>query len=176
MLVAGSLYLAYVFSYLYLWTVSPQAWPSSPAAGLPEWTWPAVSAALLAASGAGVLAARRAFSGSSRPGAGFVLFLIMAAAALCMSLAAEVAGHWLADLRPTQSSYGAMVYMAAFLQFELVATLAVMAVFLIARVAAGRLSGVRRVTFDNTALLWLYAVGQGLLGLLLVHGFPRLVG
>ena len=27
MLVAGSLYLAYVFSYLYLWTVSPQVWP-----------------------------------------------------------------------------------------------------------------------------------------------------
>ena len=27
LLVAGSLYLAYVFSYLYLWTVSPQVWP-----------------------------------------------------------------------------------------------------------------------------------------------------
>ena len=32
LLVAGSLYLAYVFSYLYLWTVSPQVWPTDPAA------------------------------------------------------------------------------------------------------------------------------------------------
>jgi cytochrome c oxidase subunit I+III len=174
MLVAGSLYLAYVFSYLYLWTVSPQVWAPQ-AAGLPEWTWPIASAALLAASGAAVLAAGRALS-RRRPGATFAVLLVLAAAALCLSVASEVAGHWLSGLRPATSGYGAMVYMAAFLQFELAVTLVVMALFVLARLAAGRLSGVRRVTFDNTALLWLYTVGQGLLGLLLVHGFPRLVG
>jgi hypothetical protein len=74
MLVAGSLYLTYVFSYLYLWTVSPEVWPvAQAAAGLPEWTWSIASAALLAASGAGVLAASRALSGSGRPGAGFAV-------------------------------------------------------------------------------------------------------
>jgi hypothetical protein len=52
--------------------------------------------------------------------------------------------------------------MAAFLQVELVAPLVVMTLFVLARQAAGRLSDVRRVTFDNTALLWLYTVGQGL--------------
>jgi hypothetical protein len=31
-----------------------------------------------------------------------------------------------------------------------------------------------RVVFDNLSLLWHYAVGQGLFGLLLVHGFPRI--
>jgi cytochrome c oxidase subunit I+III len=175
-LVAGSLYLAYVFSYLYLWTVSPQVWPSSLAAGLPEWTWPVASAALLTASGAVVFAASRVLSASGRPGAGFALLVALAALALCLSLVAEVAGHWSTGLRPTTNSYGAMVYMAAFLQIELVASLMVMALFLLARMAAGRLSAVRRVTFDNTALLWLYTVGQGLLGVLLVHGFPRLVG
>jgi cytochrome c oxidase subunit I+III len=48
--------------------------------------------------------------------------------------------------------------------------------FLLARLFVGRIDAVRRVTFDNLALLWHYAVGQGLLGLLLLHGFPRLVG
>ena len=175
MLVAGSLYLAYVFSYLYLWTVSPQVWPLQ-AAELPEATWPMASAALLVASGVAVFAARRALSRSGRPGAAFAVLLVLGAAALGLSLAAELAGHWLSGLRPATSGYGAMVYMAAFLQFELVATLVVMALFVLARQAAGRLSGVRRVTFDNTALLWLYTIGQGLFGLLLVHGFPRLVG
>jgi cytochrome c oxidase subunit I+III len=51
-----------------------------------------------------------------------------------------------------------------------------MALFVLARLAARRLDGIRRVTFDNTALLWYYSVVQGLFGLLLVHGFPRLVG
>ena len=31
------------------------------------------------------------------------------------------------------------------------------------------------MTFDNLRLFWLYAAGQGLFGLLLVHGFPRIV-
>ena len=177
MLVAGSLYLAYVFSYLYLWTISPQVWPPAQvSAGLPEWTWPVASAALLVASGASVLAASRTLPASGRSGVVFALLVVLAATALCLSLVAEVYGHWLAGVRPTSSSYGAMVYMAAFLQLELVAALVVMSLFLLARLAARRLSGTRRVSFDNTALLWLYAVGQGLLGLLLVHGFPRLVG
>jgi hypothetical protein len=31
----------------------------------------------------------------------------------------------------------------------------------------------RRVTFDNTRLFWHYMVGQGLAGILLVHGASR---
>ena len=69
-----------------------------------------------------------------------------------------------------------MTYMAAFLQLQLVAPLVVMAFFVLARLFAGRLDRTRRVTFDNMALLWLYAVGQGLFGLLLIHGFPRIIG
>jgi cytochrome c oxidase subunit I+III len=69
-----------------------------------------------------------------------------------------------------------MVYMASFLQLELVLPLFVMTGFVLARWFAGRLDGIRRVTFDNLSLFWHYSVGQGLLGLLLVHGFPRLVG
>src|SRR5690606_10197556 len=53
LLVAASLYLAYVFSYLYLWTVSPAVWPDS--SYLPSATWPLAAAALLLAS-SGLLA------------------------------------------------------------------------------------------------------------------------
>ena len=48
LLVAGSLYLAFVFSYLYLWTVSPQVWPRP--GQLPSGSWPLMSGLLLAAS------------------------------------------------------------------------------------------------------------------------------
>jgi cytochrome c oxidase subunit I+III len=50
-----------------------------------------------------------------------------------------------------------------------------MGLFVIARYLTGRLDEARRVTFDNTAILWHFAVVQGIVGLLLVHGFPRLV-
>jgi cytochrome c oxidase subunit I+III len=35
---------------------------------------------------------------------------------------------------------------------------------------------VRRNVYDNLALLWHYGTAQGLLGLALIHGFPRMVG
>jgi cytochrome c oxidase subunit I+III len=69
-----------------------------------------------------------------------------------------------------------MVYMAAFLQAQLTLTALIMAGFAIARSLAGRLDRKRRVVFDNLGLLYHYTVGQGLLGLLLMHGFPRLAG
>jgi cytochrome c oxidase subunit I+III len=100
----------------------------------------------------------------------------LAAALLCAALAVELAGHWKAGVRPQVSSYAALVYLAAFLQLEVVAALVVMASFVLARLIARRLDDVRSVTFDNTALLWHYAAAQGLLGLLLVHGFPRVAG
>jgi cytochrome c oxidase subunit I+III len=34
----------------------------------------------------------------------------------------------------------------------------------------------RRGTYENTAIFLYYAAGQGLVGLLLVHGFPRMIG
>jgi cytochrome c oxidase subunit I+III len=51
----------------------------------------------------------------------------------------------------------------------------IMSLFTVARYAAGKLDSVRRLSFDNTALLGWYGAGQGLLGLVLVHGFPRLL-
>ena len=37
------------------------------------------------------------------------------------------------------------------------------------------IDGTRRLTFDNTVLFWLYTAGQGAAGIVLLHGFPRLL-
>jgi cytochrome c oxidase subunit I+III len=50
-----------------------------------------------------------------------------------------------------------------------------MGLYTIARWWAGLLNPIRRATFDNTMLFWHYATVQGLVGLALAHGFPRLL-
>jgi cytochrome c oxidase subunit I+III len=47
--------------------------------------------------------------------------------------------------------------------------------FVLARAMKGMVNSVRRVTFDNARLLFHYTAAQSLIGLALVHGFPRLV-
>ncbi len=172
LLVAGSLYLSYVFSYLYLWTVSPQVWPSASSPELrahsPFW-----SAALLIAASAAVFAARRALARAW--GAAFVLCILLALAATGLSLSLEIWDHWQSGLRPSASGYGAMVYANSFLQAQIVVAVAVTAAFVLARYATGKLDNIRRVTFDNLELFWQYSIGQSLLGLALIHGFPRLI-
>jgi len=79
-------------------------------------------------------------------------------------------------LSPSAHAYGAVVYAIMSLQIFFVLTTLVMGIYTIARWLAGKLDSVRRTTFDNTMLFWYYTVGQGLVGLLVVHGFPRLTG
>ena len=174
LLVAGSLYLAYVFSYLYLWTASPQVWPKAGAQNLPMLGWPAVSAVLLLVSSAAILGAGRVLS--DRTASRLIALIVVAILTLIASLGTEFFGQWQTGLRPQGSGYAAMVYLSSFLQLQLALPLIAMSGFVLARRLAGRLDATRRVTFDNLGLLWHYTVGQGLLGLLLVHGFPRLVG
>jgi cytochrome c oxidase subunit I+III len=172
LLVAGSLFLAYVFSYLYLWTVSPQVWP--PAGRMPSAQWPLTSALMLAASSALLVIAGRFLPKlARRSGIVFAVIAVAALALLVGALATEAWGHWRSGLRPDADAHAAMVFMASFLQLQLTGALVVMTAFAIARCLLGRLDRERRVVFDNLSLLWHYSVAQGLLGLLLVHGFPR---
>jgi cytochrome c oxidase subunit I+III len=175
LLVAGALYLSYVFSYLYLCTVSPQVWPAASGQAIPSLGWPAVSGMLLLFSSAMMFIASRVLSERRLAGWLFVPLIVFATGAMVASSGIEIVAHWETGLRANVSSYGAMVYMASFLHLELVLPLLIMTGFVLARWFAGRLNGVRRVTFDNLGLFWHYSVSQGLLGLLLVHGFPRLV-
>ena len=69
-----------------------------------------------------------------------------------------------------------MIYAALAYQGLHVAILLVMALYTLARLWRGLLDRARRVTFDNTRLLWHYMVGQGLVGLVAFHAMPRLLG
>jgi heme/copper-type cytochrome/quinol oxidase subunit 3 len=165
MMVSASLYGCLLFSYLYLWLVSPQTWP----AALPALAWPAAGAALLLGSSAAVAWADRKLTrlGDCRA---LWLALPLLAAGFAASLAAQ------SSVSPTRNAYGAIVY--AFLSVDgwFVAVAIVLALFALARHRAGKLDAVRRVTFDNAKLFWHYTVAQTLAGLAMVHGFPRLVG
>jgi cytochrome c oxidase subunit I+III len=171
LLVAGSLYLAFIFSYVYLWTVAPQGWTSA-AQALPALTFPLASALLLAIAGACIWAADKTLA---RSRAGAAVLVIAALAALSAALTIEVGAHWRTGLRPDASAYAALVYLASALQLQIVAAVLIIGLFVLARLCTGRLHDGRRVTFEVLALLSYYASGQGLLGLLLVHGFPRTI-
>jgi cytochrome c oxidase subunit I+III len=176
MLVAGSLYLSFVFSYLYLWTVSPQVWAPAGAPPPPGIEWPLAGAALLLAGVAAFVAAGRLLPPPREKNPFAPLLMLGGGLCFIAAVAIELAGHWQAGLRPTESAYGAMVYMASALNGQIAAAVAVMTGFAAARYFCGKLDAERRVSFETAALLAYYTAAQGLLGLLLVHGFPRAIG
>ena len=112
----------------------------------------------------------------TRGGLGFNILIGLGVVALTGAGAVEIMSQWQAGLRQDADAHGAMVYMAAFLQLKLTLPILVMAGFAVARSLTGNLDRRRRGVYDNLALFWHYAVGQSLFGLLLIHGFPRLVG
>ena len=175
-LVSGSIFGSLVFSYFFLWTVSPDVWPRDPQA-LPALGWPLVSAGLLAASTALVAWSSRRLD-TAPPGRQGLLqaALVAAVVLLCASLVVEVQGHRATGLSPRASAYGAVVYMVAALQGLFAVVMACMGLYTMARSVAGLLSRERRATFDNMRLFWYYTAAQGLIGLLVVHGFPRTLG
>jgi cytochrome c oxidase subunit I+III len=171
LLVAGSLYLACVFSYLYLWTVSPQVWPRPET--LPAPLWPMLSGALLVASAVAGHAASRMVPAQQASRIGFVVLIGFGISALIAAGAVEAFAHWRGGLRPDADAHAAMVAMMSFLQAQLVIPVFLWGCFVVVRLFAGHIDTRRRATVENLRLLWLYTAGQGLLGLLLVHGFPR---
>jgi cytochrome c oxidase subunit I+III len=175
-LVGASLYLSYVFSYLYLWIVSPEVWPPRGSPSLPDPGWAlAVAVLAMASAGATLLAGRLL----PKPGGrSYAVLALLALAAVCLAgaVALNLWSHWQSGVRPTENAYGAMVYMAVVLDGQAAAAVVVLLAVAIARHATGRLDRERRVGFENAALLCAYTVAQMLFGLLLVHGFPRVVG
>ncbi|GGE49460.1 cytochrome c oxidase subunit I [Agaricicola taiwanensis] len=176
MIVSAALYLSYLFSYLYLWTVSPEVWAPVGSPALPALGYPLGTAAMLVL-GAVILAVRqRSLPREPKRDVGTAIAAVTASALLIGALALEIWGHWQTGLRPTASSYGAMVYMGAVLTVQAAVAVIIMCFFAAARGLTRQLTRERRVTFDNAAIYYYYTVAQGLLGLLLIHGFPRLAG
>ncbi|MEE1610061.1 cbb3-type cytochrome c oxidase subunit I [Microvirga sp. CF3016] len=176
MVVSGMVFTCLIFSYLFLWLVNPGAWPPQ-GVDLPERLWPFMAGALYIVSAALIAYASRTLRGDDRRSPRSVPVLIAAALLFVAGAsAADLWVQWRSGLSPSAHAYGAAVYAIVSLQIFFVLTTLVMGLYTIARWLAGRLDSVRRTTFDNTMLFWYYTVGQGLVGLAVVHGFPRLTG
>ena len=170
-LVTGTVFACLVFSYLFLWTVSPDVWPKH--GDLPSLSFGALAAALAGASSAAVAFASRALKRDQVwP---MRIALACAPALIVAAVAVDWYGQWQSGLRPQASAYGAVVYTTVALNAFLVAVVAIMAFYTIARSLAAKLNTSRRVTFDNTILYWHYTVLQILIGLALIHGVTRLL-
>jgi len=170
MLVAsGAAWACFAGSYLFLWLVNGDArW----AAGAPAPTWGlAALGSYAAAAGLVGWAARglRRRGRASVPAMGAALLLVLAGSG------AEVLSLWQAGLRPVEHAHAASSYAIVASQGFHVAIAALMAGYVIVRQWAGLLDGARRVSFDNARLFILYTCAQGVAGVVLLHGFPRLL-
>jgi cytochrome c oxidase subunit I+III len=176
MVVCGMVFTCLIFSYLFLWLVNPGAWPPQ-GIELPGVAWPSLAAILYSASAASIMGASRLLKGDDRRSPRWVPVLI--GAALIMIGGASALDLWAqrqTGLSPSAHAYGAAVYAITSLQIFFTLTTFIMGFYTIARWLTGKLDSIRRTTFDNTMLFWYYTVGQGLTGLLVVYGFPRLTG
>jgi cytochrome c oxidase subunit I+III len=173
MIVAGSLFVTWIFAYLYLWTVSPDVWPD--VSVLPPWHSPALSTLLLLASVVMAVVARRSLAPRHERNVLTPLWLMLSAATLVAALVIEGTTQWQHGVDPGRSSHDAMVFMALILDGELALAVLIMSLFVIARHYCGKLDRIRCASLENMQLLAYYTVAQSLLGLLLVHGFPRLL-
>jgi len=162
MLVSGSFYGCLLFSYLYLWLVSPQAWPHA----MPSFAFPAVSILLYVLS-----AAMLAWTNLRMRSQGRCTGLVLALALLVAGLAVDFAAF--ADVSPSASAYGAAVYAILCVGGFFVFVTAFLALFALARQRAGLLDSTRRVVFDNARLFFSYTLAQSAAGLAMVHLFPR---
>jgi cytochrome c oxidase subunit I+III len=177
LLASASVFASLAASYYFLWTVSPGVWPAHAGHSLPAWTWPAASALLLAISAGLIALASKSLHHGPRHGPWPVRLAIVAGLlALVAATGIELYGHWRTGLRPQESSYAAVVYTLVALQGFFVAVTLVMGLYTLARSLAGLISHERRITFDNTRLMWYYTAGQGLVALAIAHLSPRLLG
>lgn len=172
--VASSLYVSYVFSYLYLWIVSPEVWAPQGSPALPGLQWPLVTATLAIASALMLRQGMRLLPPPGHRNGKSVLLFGSSVLVLVLAVVLEIFAHYQTGLRPGQNSYGAMVYMGSVINGQVAFTTMIMIGFCVARYLRGMLDKVRRVTIENAAILLYYTVAQLLLGLLLVHGFPRI--
>jgi cytochrome c oxidase subunit I+III len=174
LLAAAALYLSYVFSYLYLWTVALGVWPS--AADISYGSFATSSAGLFIVSSVGMFLASHTLRTADRSRQWtFPALVIGSLAALSVGLILEVYGHWSAGMRPTINSFAALTYTGSLLQGMLVAPALVIGVYSLARYARGDMDSNRRAAFDVTHLLFQAAVAEGLFNQLLVFGFPHVI-
>jgi len=172
MLVMGSAYACVLGSYLFLWLVNGDGlWPPA-GIGLPLLDRGLLALGLYLAAGAAVWG-----GGALLRRRGSLPFWVIPLALLALAggYGADIASLWEAGLSPSSHAYASASYLLVTWQGVNVIAGGIMLLYTQARSWAGMLDGVRRVTYDNTMLFLIYTAGQGALGVLMQHGFPRLL-
>jgi cytochrome c oxidase subunit I+III len=161
-LVNGTVFASLLFSYFYLWLVS-DAWPPAGSVVRGGWFDVFIAIALLASAGLAWLSGRAL---TRDRGGVFIGTLLGGVAVLTFAFWLQCQGAAGAD--PVAHAHGATVWGILSWQGLHVLLVLIMAIYTLARRLTGRLNAMRRVTFDNTQLMWLFTVAQGLVGTLLV--------
>ena len=173
MLVSGTAYACLIGTYLFLWLVNGDAmWPPA-GQGLPAPGWGFVALALYGGAALALVTA----SATLGDGRGWThrLALLAGLGLLTAGMLADGWALWLGPIWPTLHAYGASAWALFVWQAAHGLIALLMGAYTLARSLAGKLGGQRRLTLDNTRLFWLYTVCQGAVGIVLVHGFPRLL-
>ena len=168
LVVAGMVGTLMGFSYVFLWSRSPDLWAPPPGVG----SMAAVIAAYVAAAALAWAACR--VLRLSRPRSAAVATLLMAVAA-----ALAGAGWWTdlqawtaTGLEASATTQGATVFALLSWQGLFAGLVGMMGLYAIARWLAGHVEAARPSTFDLIALFIVFAAGQGALTSLLVRLFP----
>ena len=171
LLVDASLYGSLLFAYFYLW-LEALVWPPSgrapPAAG-----WPLAAALLVVAALIAVEQARRRNRAGDAAGSRRALALALALA--LVHLFAQWSALRAYGQPPQSHAHASLVYVVAGYHALHVATAAAMAAFVWMRSRRGLADSARDRDFRICSLFWRYAAGVTLTGLLLIHGFPRVI-
>ena len=101
--------------------------------------------------------------------------LMLALTAYLGGLLPDLNSVWQAGIRPIIHAFGAAMFANQFWQGIHAAMVLMMALYAAARAIAGLIDPVRRVTFDNVRIFWLYAIGQAAAGMVLTHLLPRVL-
>ncbi len=162
--VSGMIFIMLVFSYVFLWSRQPDAWPE------PRPLFVAYGAlALCAAAAAAALGAMRVYARSP------ALAAALAGAAALALIAQWSFGLWdwrAAGLDPELHAHGALV--AAFLAWDasFAAISAMMALYLLARLIAGLLARERPATMECVSLFLTYSAVQAAIAIVMTRLFP----
>jgi cytochrome c oxidase subunit I+III len=166
LVVSGMIFAMLVFSYLYLWSQRPHLFPQ---AGDTSILWLGLS--MCAASLVAIIAANRTYRVSPLTACLLAtISALLAGGALALDAAAVLA----TGLSPQANAHGGLVF--AFLSWQgvFIAICAMMALYALARLAAGLLSTERPMTMQSVALFIGYTAAQGAVCLLITRGFALL--
>jgi len=168
LVVAGMVGALMGFSYVFLWSRSPDQWAPPPELG----SMALVLAGYAAAAGLAWASCRALRLERPRSGMIATLLMVVAAALIVGSLGADVQAWIGTGLRPTVHAQGATVYALLAWQAWFAVIVAIMGFYIVLRWLAGHMQADRPTTGDIIALFIVYAATQGTFFTLLVRLFP----